>query len=215
MFYDPMIAKLITWAPTRDEAIDEAGRGARRVPARRVSRQYRFPVGADAASALPRRRADDRLHRRGISGRLQRRAGRREIAAPTSPHRRRRSSLDIPCRRGGQSGWRRGTPVRPIARRSARRASRWSARRSRPARRGRPSNRSSAGAPSKPFGIFLGDEAGGQLAGAEPRMLEQRREEIDIVRHAVDLERVERLDRASIASSRVGAQLISLAIIGS
>ncbi len=22
MFYDPMIAKLITWAPTRDEAID-------------------------------------------------------------------------------------------------------------------------------------------------------------------------------------------------
>ena len=35
MFYDPMIAKLITWAPTRDGRDRRAGRGARRVPARR------------------------------------------------------------------------------------------------------------------------------------------------------------------------------------
>ncbi len=35
MFYDPMIAKLISWAPTRDAAIEAAGRGARRVPDRR------------------------------------------------------------------------------------------------------------------------------------------------------------------------------------
>ena len=33
------------------------------------------------------------------------------------------------------------------------------------------------------FGIFLGDEAGGEFAGAEPRMLHQRGKEIDIVRH--------------------------------
>ena len=46
----------------------------------------------------------------------------------------------------------------------------------------------------KAFRIFLGDEAGGELAGAEARMLQQRREEIDIVADPVDLERVERLD---------------------
>ena len=65
------------------------------------------------------------------------------------------------------------------------------------------------------LGIFLGDEAGGELARAEARVLHQRRQEIDIVADPVDQERVERLDLASIAASRVGAQVISLAIIGS
>ena len=43
-------------------------------------------------------------------------------------------------------------------------------------------------------GIFLGDEAGGQRARAEARVLQQRREEVDIVRNPAELERVERLD---------------------
>ena len=41
-------------------------------------------------------------------------------------------------------------------------------------------------------GIFLGDEPGRQRAGAEARVLEQRREKIHIVRNPADLERVER-----------------------
>ena len=65
------------------------------------------------------------------------------------------------------------------------------------------------------FGIFLGDEAGGELAGAEARMLHQRREEIDIVADAVDLEGVERLDLAVDRRLAGRAQVISLAIIGS
>ena len=63
-------------------------------------------------------------------------------------------------------------------------------------------------------GIFLGDEAGRE-SPAEARVLHQRREEIDIVADAVDLERVERLDLRVDRASRVGAQVISLAIIGS
>jgi len=41
-------------------------------------------------------------------------------------------------------------------------------------------------------GIFVGDEIGGEVATAEARVLHQRREKVDIVRHPVDLERVER-----------------------
>ncbi len=44
------------------------------------------------------------------------------------------------------------------------------------------------------FGIFLGDEAGGDVAAAEARVLHQRGEEIDIVADAVDHELVERVD---------------------
>ncbi len=53
---------------------------------------------------------------------------------------------------------------------------------------------SSAGAPVEAFGIFLGDEAGRDIAVAEARVLHQRGEEIDIVADAVDHELVERLD---------------------
>jgi hypothetical protein len=61
----------------------------------------------------------------------------------------------------------------------------------------------------------VGDEAGGPFAGAEARMLHQRREERTLWRMPSMYERVERVACASIAASRVGAQVISLAIIGS
>ena len=86
MFYDPMIAKLITWAPTRDEAIDRQIAALDALRDRGPRPQYRFPLRDHAAPALPRGRAHHRLHRRGISRRLPRRAGgrraaRRELAA--------------------------------------------------------------------------------------------------------------------------------------
>ena len=71
MFYDPMIAKLVTHAPTREAAIDAAGRRARRLLHRRHPAQHPVPGRPDAASALARRARFDRLHRRGIPGRLQ------------------------------------------------------------------------------------------------------------------------------------------------
>ena len=57
MFYDPMIAKLISWAPTRDEAIDEAVQALDAFQLERHLRQYRFPLGAAAAPAVQGRRA--------------------------------------------------------------------------------------------------------------------------------------------------------------
>ena len=53
-----------------------AGRGARRFPDRGHRQQPRLPLGADAPPALPLGRHHHRLHRRGISGRLRRRARR-------------------------------------------------------------------------------------------------------------------------------------------
>ncbi len=85
MFYDPMIAKLITWAPDREARDRRADRGARQLRHRRDQRQYRLPLGADAAPALPPRRPRDRLHRRRISRRLPRRPGRRRNWSRTSP----------------------------------------------------------------------------------------------------------------------------------
>ena len=72
MFYDPMIAKLITWAPTREAAIDA-----------QVEALDAFQIGGisdniDFLSALlqhPRFRvgqAHHWLHRRGISRRVSR-----------------------------------------------------------------------------------------------------------------------------------------------
>ncbi len=63
--------------------------------------------------------------------------------------------------------------------------------------------------PMKSVGIFLGNKAGGKLSGSEPRVLHQRRQEVDIVRHPVDLERIERchlcIDRR-VSGRRVGDQ---------
>ena len=69
MFYDPMIAKLCTWAPTREQAIDARPTRSTRSWSTASSTNV-VPVGADAASALARRAALHRLHRRGISRRL-------------------------------------------------------------------------------------------------------------------------------------------------
>ncbi len=60
------------------------------------------------------------------------------------------------------------------------------------------------------LGIFLGDEAGGDIARAEARVLHQRGEEIDIVADAVDHELVERVDLRvdrRLAGRRPGDQL--------
>ncbi len=71
MFYDPMVAKLCTWAPTtaRGHRCD----GGRAGYVRRRWHRAQHPVSrrADAAPALARGKAFDRLHRRGISGRVQ------------------------------------------------------------------------------------------------------------------------------------------------
>ena len=70
LYYDPMIAKLVTHAPTRAAGDRRAGRRARRVRDRGHPPQHSVPVGADAARALAGGKALDRLHRRGISRRL-------------------------------------------------------------------------------------------------------------------------------------------------
>ena len=88
IFYDPMIAKLITSGADPRGGDRPADRRARRLPDRRDRPQCRFPLRADAASALPRGRAHHRLHRRGISGRLSRRAGRRRADRQTRRDRR-------------------------------------------------------------------------------------------------------------------------------
>ena len=54
MFYDPMIAKLITLGADPRGGDRRADRRARRVRDRRHRPQCRFPLGADAAPALPR-----------------------------------------------------------------------------------------------------------------------------------------------------------------
>ena len=80
MFYDPMIAKLISWAPTREEAIEA------QVEALDAFQLNGVSDNIDFLSALlqhPRFHAgelDHRLHRRGISRRLPWRAGRRGAA---------------------------------------------------------------------------------------------------------------------------------------
>ena len=77
MFYDPMIAKLVTWAPTRDAAIDAQVDALDQFVIDGISDNVDFLSALDAAPALSPRRSRNRLHRRGISRRLRRRAGRR------------------------------------------------------------------------------------------------------------------------------------------
>ena len=70
IYYDPMIAKLVTHAPRPAGRDRRAGDRARRIRHRRHPPQHPFSVGPDAASALARGPALDRLHRRGISRRV-------------------------------------------------------------------------------------------------------------------------------------------------
>ena len=93
LYYDPMIAKLVTHARTRARGDRRAGRRARCLCRRRHPPQHSVPGRADGAQALARRQTVDRLHRRGISGRLPsagagrrggRRAGRRSPRPSTT-----------------------------------------------------------------------------------------------------------------------------------
>ena len=73
LYYDPMIAKLVTHGADRTPR--SMRRPTRSMPSRpRHPPQHSVPVGADGASALAFGKHFNRLHRRGISRRLPRRA---------------------------------------------------------------------------------------------------------------------------------------------
>ena len=79
VYYDPMIAKLVTHAPKRLKAIEADGHRARRLRHRRLPPQHPVPRRVDAERALAGGAALDQVHRRGISRRLQpAAAGRRD-----------------------------------------------------------------------------------------------------------------------------------------
>ena len=71
IYYDPMIAKLVTPCAHSRRSHRGPGRGARRLRNRGHPPQYPFPVRAHGSSALEGRRPVDRLYRRGIPARLQ------------------------------------------------------------------------------------------------------------------------------------------------
>ena len=79
MFYDPMIAKLITWAPTREAAIDAQIAALDSFVIDGISDNVDFLSALMQHPRFRARRPRDRLHRRRISRRLPRRAGRRAI----------------------------------------------------------------------------------------------------------------------------------------
>ena len=85
--YDPMIAKLVTHAPSRAAAIEAQSTRAGRVLCRRYQTQHSVPVGVDEPSALAGGKTFHRLHCRGVSkGVFGAGAGRRERARwPRSP----------------------------------------------------------------------------------------------------------------------------------
>ncbi len=68
MFYDPMIAKLVTYGKTRAEAIDSQRVALDKFYIRGIGHNVPFLSRRDGASALRRGQAVDGLHRRGISG---------------------------------------------------------------------------------------------------------------------------------------------------
>ena len=70
--YDPMIAKLVTHAQDRLSAIRAQATRAQLLRHRRHPAQHPVSVDADAASALARRTAVDRIHRGGVPGRISR-----------------------------------------------------------------------------------------------------------------------------------------------
>ena len=90
IYYDPMIAKLVTHAPTREQAIDAQADALDAFVIDGIRHNIPFLLRADGASALARRQTVDRLHRRGISRRLSSasrpRASAREVLA-RSPRR--------------------------------------------------------------------------------------------------------------------------------
>ena len=89
LYYDPMIAKLVTHGPDRAECNCGACRCSRCIHHRRHPAQHSVSRGADGASALAGGPALDRLYRRGVSKRLSphRTAGRdwRGCSPPSPP----------------------------------------------------------------------------------------------------------------------------------
>ena len=107
IYYDPMIAKLVTHADDPRQGDCGAGAGARRLLHRRHPAQYPVPVGADAAPALAGGPAVHRLHRRGVPRRLYRDCAAR---AGRAAHRRRC------CRHRPRSGRTQAPDFRPDGR---------------------------------------------------------------------------------------------------
>ena len=70
IYYDPMIAKLVTHAPTREAAIDAQAEALDAFVIDGIRHNIPFLSALMAASALARGQAVDRLHRRGVPGRL-------------------------------------------------------------------------------------------------------------------------------------------------
>ncbi len=67
IYYDPMIAKLVTHAPSRAAAIEAQATALELILHRRHPPQHSVPVGPDASSALARGQSFHRFHRRGVS----------------------------------------------------------------------------------------------------------------------------------------------------
>ena len=89
IYYDPMIAKLVTHASSRAAAIEAQSHRARFILHRRHPPQHSVPVGADESSALARRQSFHRLHRGGISQGLCGARARRRDRPPARGGRRR------------------------------------------------------------------------------------------------------------------------------
>ena len=75
MFYDPMIAKLITWAPSREAAIDAQIAALDSFVIDGISDNVDFLSALMQHPRFRQRRPRDRFHRRRISRRLSRRPG--------------------------------------------------------------------------------------------------------------------------------------------
>ena len=106
MYYDPMIAKLCTWAPDRAGAIDGDADGARQLRGRGDRAQPAVPVGGDGPSALRRGRDDHGVHRRGVSRGLPGRGRcRRRCCGGWRRRRRRCTGWRRSGGRGSPGGW--------------------------------------------------------------------------------------------------------------
>ena len=93
IYYDPMIAKLVTHAANPRGGDRRAGPCARCLRYRGHPPQHPVPVGADGASAVARGAAVDRLHRRRIPERICRRRRRAARSKRRSRRSRRRSIM--------------------------------------------------------------------------------------------------------------------------
>ena len=118
MYYDPMIAKLCTWAPDRAGGHRGDEDGARQLRGRRDRAQPAVPLGGDGPSSFRRRGHHHGLHSGGVSGGLSGGdAGRADAASgrrggggdaprrgdPAGPDFGKDGQPRAPCR--GRTGW--------------------------------------------------------------------------------------------------------------